>query len=96
VAVVSLGVAGYFGLRTRSLVRQAHDQCFPDGSCDQGGVDTLHRASQAQLTAFVLAGVGVGCAVAGVVLLVTDARERTGVVLSAAMSPVGVSAQATW
>jgi hypothetical protein len=96
VAVVSLGVAGYFGLRTRSLVRQAHDQCSPDGSCDQGGIDTLRRASRAQLTGFVLAGLGVTSAVIGVVLLVTDAREPTGVVLSAAMSPVGVSAQATW
>jgi hypothetical protein len=96
VAVVSLGVAGYFGLRTRSLVSEAKAQCFPDGSCPQGGIDTLHRASQAQLTGFVLAGLGVTSAVAGVVLLVTGARETTGVALSAMMSPAGVSAQATW
>jgi hypothetical protein len=96
VAIVSLGVAGYFGLRTRSLVRQADDQCSPDGSCDQSGIDTLHRASRAQLTGFVLAGLGLTAAVTGVVLLVTGAREPTYVVVSAAMSPVGVSAQATW
>jgi hypothetical protein len=110
VAIVTLAVAGYFGLHTRSLVRQAEAQCYPEGTCDPGGIDTLNQARQAQLTGLVLGGLGVASAAAGAFLLVTDARERSGrvsagearvhargdLVLSATMSPAGVFAQATW
>lgn len=69
--VLTLAVAGYFALRTRTLVSEADSQCYPDGTCEQGGLDTLARARAAQRTGFVVGGAGAAATIVGVVLALT-------------------------
>ncbi|HKQ68826.1 MAG TPA: PEGA domain-containing protein [Polyangiaceae bacterium] len=71
--VVTLGVAGYFALRTHALVEEAEPDCgFGDGTCNQTGLDRLDGARRAQTAGLVLGGVGVAALGAGVVMLVAD------------------------
>ncbi len=57
VGLATLGVASYFGLRTRALVRDAAPYCYPDG-CDEPGYGRLQKAENTQTAGLILAGAG--------------------------------------
>jgi hypothetical protein len=108
--LVTGAVAGYYGLRTLSLVRASEAHCYPDGTCESSGLDILDRARQMQRTAFVLAGVGAAATAVGVVLVLTNGRGRRdrasgvgspprgerGLALEATMNATGIGAQVRW
>jgi hypothetical protein len=108
--LVTGAVAGYYGLRTLSLVRASEAHCYPDGTCESSGLDILDRARQMQRTAFVLAGVGAAATAVGVVLVLTNGRGRRdrasgvgspprgerGLALAATMNATGIGAQVRW
>jgi hypothetical protein len=73
--VVALGCAGYFGVRTLSLVGKSRDYCDDNDECTQRGIDLVSDAREAQNTGFVLLAAG-GALLGGSVVLV--ATERAG------------------
>jgi len=96
-----LGVAGYFGLRTLSLVKKAGSSC-DDSGCDDPGYGQLQEASRAQTTGFILAGVGAGLVGLGTVLVLTAPHGNStptrygtaGIVVT--LGPRGASATGAW
>ena len=77
--VASLAVAGYFGVRTLSLVsdaRNSHD-CNPEMTLCRGqGWNDLVSARKSQTIGFVLAGAGTALVGTGIVLYVTAGSDR--------------------
>lgn len=94
VGVASLLVAGFFGLRTRALVREADGLCSSDGTCDKPGIDRLDDARRAQTVGIVLAGLGVAAAGTAVALFVISPRKTS--LMTAMVSPAGACAQVSW
>lgn len=86
--VATLGCAGYFGVRTLSLVGKSRDYCDQNNECTQRGVDLIADAREAQKAGFVLLAAG-GALLGGSVALF--ATERTGArgvqTLAAQVSP---------
>jgi hypothetical protein len=93
--VATLGVAGYFGYRTLSLVADSRSYCDQNNQCLQAGLDRLNDARQAQTMAIVLAGTGATLAAAGFALFFTASPPAGGVgpkaAVGAAVAPLGVS-----
>jgi hypothetical protein len=56
--VVTLGVAGFFGIQTLLLVNESNDHCDSNGACDHEGVRLIRDAEDAQTVGFVCAGIG--------------------------------------
>jgi hypothetical protein len=81
VGVATLGVAGYYGIRTLSLVDDSEPHC-PDNECNSTGYDLVDRAKDAQTTALILTGIGAVMLGAGTLLYVTApaADEQDGLV----------------
>jgi hypothetical protein len=69
--LVTLGVAGYYGLKTRSLVGKMNDHCPTLDDCDDQGVRYHDRAATAQTVGFVLLGIGATALGTGIVLYAT-------------------------
>lgn len=72
----ALLVAGYFGIRTLSLVNEANPYCDQvRGDCSREGITRLDSARRAQTEGIVAAGIGGALAVGGVVLYVLAPRR---------------------
>ncbi len=96
--VVTLGVAGFFGLRTLSLVDDSEQYCDMDTrECEQQGMDLLDQASGAQTTGFILAGIGTALAATGAVLYLTASNgSRESARIEAVIGPFGGRVQGRW
>jgi hypothetical protein len=102
VGLAMLGTAGYFAVRTLSLVGDAKDDRYPDGTYGDRGIDRMNQAGRAQTLGFVFAGAGVVFLGAGVTLYVTalpapKTAERTGTAsVESVLAPRGVVAGGIW
>jgi hypothetical protein len=67
--IATLGVAGYFGLRTMSLIGDMNKNCVE--GCNDDGITFHDRAVRAQTAGFVLAGIGTAVVTTGFVLYAT-------------------------
>ncbi len=100
--VVTLGVAGYFGIRTLEFVGQMNDHKKRDGNYDSGVSGPRDQAVRSQNTALVLAGAGAALTGLGIVLYVTAPPKRgavsgaVGSLVEFSFSPAGVAAGGTW
>jgi hypothetical protein len=56
--VVTLGVAGFFGIQTLLLVNESNDHCDSSGACDHEGIRLNRDAADAQTAGLVCAGIG--------------------------------------
>jgi hypothetical protein len=93
--VIGLGVGGYFGVRTRSLVEESNPYCLhPRGACEDEGLRLRERAREAQTMGIVAASVGGAMLAAGAILVLTADGERRSVALS--VTPTGVSGTLPW
>ncbi len=83
---VGLGLAGWFGLKTRSQVDEALTYCNGTSNCQQKAADILDDARGTQKIAIVSLVAGAVATGAGVYLIVSSpsAKARTG--------PIGVGA----
>lgn len=71
-AVVSLGVAGYFGVKMVSRFNASSPYCDAANRCLSAGLAMRREASRAQTAALVSLGVGAALGGAGVAVLWTD------------------------
>jgi hypothetical protein len=99
--VATLGVAGYFGYKTLSLVNDSRQYCDPSGNpCGAHGLDLLNDARQAQTIGIVLAGVGATLTSVGLVLYVTGrahaAATNRGAALGIKLEPLGMRLAGSW
>jgi hypothetical protein len=92
--VASLLVAGFFGLKTAALVREADQLCNGDGTCDMPGLDRLDDARRAQRLAIVLGGLGVAAVGTAVALFVTSPRRTSSSASNAFVGHSGARAAA--
>jgi hypothetical protein len=97
--LVTLGVSGYFGLRTLSLVSDA--DCDELSRCSQDGVNTIDRSSDTQTAGFVALGIGAALAGTGLTLLLVSRESsppeaRSGRALFVSATPRGASLGASW
>jgi hypothetical protein len=91
--VAALGGAGYFGVRTLSLVGKSRDYCDDNDECTQRGVDLVSDARDAQTTGFVLLAAGGALLGGSVVLFATERAAANGAqsALAAQVSPFHVA-----
>jgi hypothetical protein len=95
--IATLGLAGYFGLRTLSLVEDSNPYCrHPGNTCDGTGAELRNSASRAQTTGFILAGVGTGLLVTGGVLLLTTPSDPKPTQLVVSVGPASVAGIVRW
>ena len=71
--VVTLGVSSYFGMRARSLSREASDTT---GMWTEEAQRTVDRANSSERTMFILLGVGGAVAITGTVLYLVGTRTN--------------------
>lgn len=72
--IMLLGVAGYYGLKTQSLISDMTKHCDWDG-CDELGMSAHDRAVRARTTGYVLAGLGSAMLVSGLVVYAVSASS---------------------
>ena len=97
---VSLGVAGMFGLQSRSKMSDSEPYCQGD-DCTQPGVDLRDEAVSKQNLAYLTTGIGGALLVGGAVLFLTGSEnsERSGRAASStavAVGPRGVLVSGVW
>ena len=91
--LVSLGCAGYFAVRTLSLVAESRDHCDKNNECSGEGVRLVQNARDAQTTGFVLLAAGGTLLGASIILFATERKPNpaTSSQLRANVSPFHVS-----
>jgi hypothetical protein len=93
--VVGLGVGGYFGLRTLSLVRESDPYCqHPGGTCDEPGLRLRERAGRAQTSGIIAASVSGAALVAGAFVVVTAPGKEETVALR--IAPTNLTGYVLW
>ena len=99
---ITLGVAGFYGMRTWWFVGKMNDHRKPDGTYDSGVYGPHDAATRSQTTGFVLAGVGAALTGLGIALYAT-APSPGGVARSAAaprfvvgFAPAAAFARGEW
>ncbi|MFZ5896356.1 MAG: tetratricopeptide repeat protein [Myxococcota bacterium] len=91
--LVTLGCAGYFAVRTLSLVAESRDHCDDDNECSREGVRLVENARDAQATGFALLAAGGTLVGASIVLFATERKPNPNASskLQANVSPFHVS-----
>jgi hypothetical protein len=95
--LLTLGVAGYFGVRTLSLVSESNPHCRnPGGTCSDLGIDLRDRARDAQTAGVVMALVGGGALATGVGLVLTAPGQVDAVRASIDVRPNSIAGRVVW
>jgi hypothetical protein len=95
--LLTLGVAGYFGVRTLSLVNESNPYCRnPGGTCSDQGVSLRDQARDAQMAGVVVGLVGGGLLATGLVLTLTAPRQADAVQVSIDVRPHAVVGRLVW
>ncbi|HMJ13856.1 MAG TPA: hypothetical protein VK524_20705 [Polyangiaceae bacterium] len=97
--LASLAVAGYFGIRTLSLVRDSDGHCNANNECDPDGMALRDDAASMQTTGLVLAGAGAAMLGSGLLLHFSVPSKRgasSRALPSVAIAPRGVAGCLQW
>jgi len=99
VGLVSLGVAGFFGLSAQNTYDSGRSECSAKNVCTQTGADSGDKAEQKALIATVTGGVGVVAVATGLVLWFvggssSGAEKKQSLSVSTPPSPLGLAVAA--
>jgi hypothetical protein len=97
--VVGLGVAAYFGVRTRQLVSDSEPHCNANDTCDDQGIALRDDARSAQTAGLILAGVGAALLGSGVLIYVlapSASGAGSGMTSSLVVGPAALSGRVRW